>query len=108
MKCDCQECQKEAIGAVGIAFYPPKAVMNYHKTDRWLTRLVMGLCLCQQHLNELEPFELIPRDKMQAFANLIEKSSKTAVDLEACKIVSVSFTDPEYLALLRSRDVRNN
>jgi hypothetical protein len=99
-------CTKPAVGAIGIALYPPAAVMRFHRTTQWLTRLILGLEECAEHRAATiaaGPFELMPRDKLAPIARLCERSSGTKVDLEASKVVAVAFDDPDYQVLMRQR-----
>lgn len=102
--CKRDDCVAPAVCVFGITLYPPAAVMKFYKTDRPLTRLILGLEVCQAHFDEVKsPFDLMPRDKLLPLARVCEQSSSTAVDLEASKLVAVSLDDPEYLLLLKQR-----
>jgi hypothetical protein len=98
--CARTHCGKPATCAVGIALYPPRSVMKFYRTGQWLTRMILGMTVCDEHF-PTNPFELLPRDRLAPIAKVCEQSSGTAVDIEGTKAVKVALDDPDYLMLLR-------
>ena len=102
-KCMRTGCEAPAASAIAIEFYPPKALMEHFHTTRYLTRIVLGLEVCEEHGKGLEAVELIGREQLERFAKLVTANCGTAIDIEASRVVPIGFTDPEYLALLHGR-----
>jgi hypothetical protein len=101
-----EACGKPGTCALGIAFYPPAAVMEFYRTDRFLTRMITGLIVCDEHLAEsmaAGAFALMPREHLKPIADVCARSSGTAVDMEATKVVRVELSDPDYLLLLKGK-----
>jgi hypothetical protein len=100
--CERRGCTSPATCAVGIAIFPVKAVMEYHKTNEPLTRLLFTLTLCDPHLHEAIEAgagALMARDKLEAICKFAGKSARVAVDVDASKVVRVELNDPDLLVL---------
>ena len=99
-------CTAAATCAVGIAIYPHRSLLTFYRTTQWLTRMILGLELCDVHFEEVRAegaFALMPRTHLEPIAALCARSSRVAVDVEASAIVPVRLDDPDYLVLLDQR-----
>lgn len=106
MNCAREGCTSAATCAIAFAIYPPKAVMEFHKTDQYLTRMILGLKVCDEHFADLErdgPFKMMPREQVEAIAVFCGRSAKVAVDVDATRILRVALDDPELAVLERQR-----
>lgn len=100
------DCTAPAIASLGLELYPHKALMALYKSDSYLTRLVIGLFVCEAHFTEARdagPFELLPRDKLMPLARVAGSKSGIAVDLEATKVCAIALDDHDLLMLDRAR-----
>lgn len=107
MKCGDTRCDRDAKTAVGVAVYPPTCVMAYYGTHESLARMTLSLALCPPCFLELERiglFSLVPRDEVKAFARRVETTTGFVIDLEKSRLARVPLDDPEFLALLRTRE----
>ena len=101
--CNRLGCLKLAECAVGVEFYPPKAVMDhYQKYDR-LFRIILGLRVCREHVPTLED---MPVSNFEEFIPMIERKTGTVVDRPGTKIVAVEFGDPDYIILTQNKHGR--
>lgn len=103
--CQRKECLESATCAVGLALFPHPAVRVFNKSDAPITRLILGFYLCDAHMAvavEEGPFELVPRDKMEAIADFCRRTAFTVVDLDATKVVRVELNDEELAMLQKS------
>ncbi len=99
--CDRLGCPAQAVGVVGIQFFPTKALMDYYHLDKPITRVIFGLKSCQAHLEELNPKDFMAAGFDDIVA-IIEKANNITVDRDGCKVVRVPFDDPEYLVLRKA------
>jgi hypothetical protein len=105
-RCSRTDCDAAAVSVLGIACYPPEAVMRAHQSTKPLTRIILGLHVCDRHLKEAQecgPANLISARDLELFTGLIERSTGVAVDRTATVVVRVDFTDPDYQTLCRVR-----
>jgi hypothetical protein len=102
VSCDRTGCTRRAKGALGFEFYPPRAVMQHYRTTQPLTRFIVGLNVCHQHLREVDPIMFLGVNVLPLL-KVIQARTGTAVDLQATKAVLVAFDDPEYLRLQEAR-----
>ena len=99
-KCAKEECVNPAEVALGLSIYPPKALMEHYKTTEPLTRMLLNLRVCRACAAGLTYKDLVTPDVFLPVCQLVEKSSGTAVDIDATKVVPVEYTDPDYLMML--------
>lgn len=100
--CSYHNCKQEAVGGVGIEVYPTKALMKFYKTNQPITRIIVDLKICRDHLPAKE--EVIRLDYLANYTDMIERHSGTTVDRDAYKMVIVPFDAPDYHALLSKSD----
>lgn len=102
---DCQKigCEQQATTAVAVEFYPPKAVMKFYRTNKYLSRMIVGIEVCDTCFSAMTLAELFPDGRLADLAKPVERGTGTAVDLAATKLVRIAFTDPEYLRLVAMR-----
>jgi hypothetical protein len=101
-------CERDAVCVLAIAFYPFASYMKLCNTDKYLTRLVMSLAVCDEHLKQAQDdgaFALIPKEKLSAMARVCERSSPLgiSIDVDACAVVRCEFTDDDYKILQQQR-----
>lgn len=96
--CRYHNCKNEAVGGVGIEVYPTKALMEFYKAFHPITRIVIDLKICADHIPAKE--EVIQPEYLSNYINMIEHHSGTTVDRDACKTVLVPFDAPDYQKLL--------
>jgi hypothetical protein len=104
--CSHTGCAVPPVCAPALAIFPPRAVMEFHKTDQFLNRLIFGLRLCDEHARELEaagPFALMKREDVEAIARMCGRAARVAVDVDGTKIIRVALDDPELLIMDKLR-----
>lgn len=102
-QCRRNECEAHAVSALGIAFYPTDALMNYYKNYSPASRMAMALELCEEHCIEAEgcsASDFIPEENLRKIAASSEKVHGITIDFSKTKIVRISLTDPDYLKLI--------
>lgn len=97
-QCNKLDCWNVAAGAVGVAVYPAL------KTDKYLTKMVLGLVVCQACLDLIKVEDLMPKDKLEPLLKMIENAAQVKVNHDACKIILVAFDDPDYLKMLAQHE----
>ncbi len=115
MKCNRTGCNREATNALGVEFYPHEALMVYYNSREYITRIVIGLDVCEECTKITVIKDLFPGNRLLELVKTIEDSSSITVDMNNLKIVPVSFEDPEYIYLIMNNaededvtDTKNN
>lgn len=108
-RCDKIDCGAHATSVIGIQIFPSKSLMSHYQTDKPLTRLLLGLHVCDVHFKEIERDgvnNLMPAENLNPIIDMCERSSGTVVDKTATKLVQVPLTDPEYMMMKRAREAK--
>jgi hypothetical protein len=101
-RCDRLDCKSEAIGVMGADIFPPKAVMDYYKTDRCITRMLVGVNVCQAHFDTLTLSEVFTEESLETMLEFVQTQTGTAVDKDATKLVLIPYTDKLYKSFMES------
>jgi len=101
--CERTGCGQPAKGVVGFDFYPFKALMKHYRTNEPLTRMVLGLKVCGEHIRDVDPVTMLGAN-VWPLVKSVEGSTGIAVDMAATKAVLAPFDDPQYLTLVNQRE----
>lgn len=108
MNCHFNDCDARATCAVGIKI----PAMNCPIPEHEPIRIVCGLVVCDEHLKETKPSDLLDESDDCVLKQLVRKQCKDAgaaePDFERAFITRVEFTDQDYIALQVRRQQGNN
>lgn len=107
--CNRKGCGQPADGVLALELYPHRSVMKHYRCTNPLTRIIIGLVLCNAHKDEAiadgAP-AFIPADALEGMIQTCEEASGTAIDRAGHRTVLLPLDHIDVLKLAKIREVQ--